>query len=85
MSCQKCFSRNVHRQPTNHLTLSMSEKITNVFTIPDSNKDQAPIRPCDDPWDRDVPGLDSVVPLESTQAYDMLDVIQGEKQTENYN
>ena len=63
----------------------MSEKITNVFTIPDSNKDQAPIRPCDDPWDRDVPGLDSVVPLESTQAYDMLDVIQGEKQTENYN
>jgi len=43
--------------------------------LPASNKDAAPIRPCDDPWDRDVPGLDTVVPLESTKAYDMLDVI----------
>jgi acetyl-CoA carboxylase carboxyltransferase component len=44
-----------------------------------SNQDAAPIRPCDDPWDRDVPGLDSVVPLESTKAYDMLDVIQSKE------
>ena len=36
-----------------------------------------PIHPCDDPWDRDVPGLDSIVPLESTTAYDILDVIHG--------
>jgi len=46
---------------------------------PDCNKDPAPIRQCDDPWDRDVPGLDTVVPLESTTAYDILDVILGEK------
>merc|ERR1719430_1319678 len=45
--------------------------------LPQSNRDEAPIRPCDDPWDRDVPGLNSIVPLESTTAYDMLDVIQG--------
>ena len=45
--------------------------------LPRSNKNQSPIRVPDDPWDRDVPGLDTVIPLESTQAYDMLDVING--------
>jgi propionyl-CoA carboxylase beta chain len=45
--------------------------------LPLSNQDQAPIRKCDDPWDRDCPGLDTVVPLESTAAYNMLDVIKG--------
>ena len=32
---------------------------------------------CDCFRDRDVPGLDTVVPLESTAAYNMLDVIKG--------
>ncbi|XP_068211556.1 propionyl-CoA carboxylase beta chain, mitochondrial-like [Palaemon carinicauda] len=45
--------------------------------LPQSNQDPSPIRQCEDPWDRDVPGLDTVVPLESTAAYNMLDVIQG--------
>lgn len=45
--------------------------------LPNSNQDPSPIRPCDDPWDRDVFGLDSIIPLESTTAYDMLDVIHG--------
>jgi len=45
--------------------------------LPLSNKDHAPIRKCDDPWDRDAPGLDTVVPLENTVAYDMMDVIKG--------
>ncbi|XP_045621145.1 propionyl-CoA carboxylase beta chain, mitochondrial [Procambarus clarkii] len=44
--------------------------------LPQSNQDPSPIRQCDDPWDRDVPGLDTVVPLESMSAYNMLDVIQ---------
>ena len=35
------------------------------------------MRHCDDPWDREVPGLNSIVPLESTTAYDMMDVILG--------
>lgn len=45
--------------------------------LPLSNKDASPVRACDDPWDRDVPNLDTVVPLETTAAYNMLDVIHG--------
>jgi propionyl-CoA carboxylase beta chain len=45
--------------------------------LPLSNQEQAPLRKCDDPWDRDAPGLDTVVPLETTTAYNMLDVIRG--------
>ncbi|VDO07509.1 unnamed protein product [Haemonchus placei] len=43
--------------------------------LPLSNKDLAPIRSCEDPWDRDCVSLDTVVPLESTAAYNMKDVI----------
>ncbi|VDN59148.1 unnamed protein product [Dracunculus medinensis] len=43
--------------------------------LPLSNRDPAPVRACEDPWDRDVPSLETVVPLESTAAYNMLDVI----------
>ncbi|OXA37949.1 propionyl-CoA carboxylase beta chain, mitochondrial [Folsomia candida] len=45
--------------------------------LPSSNREGAPIIEAVDPWDRDVPVLDGVVPLESTQAYDMGDVILG--------
>ena len=38
--------------------------------------DESPVRKCDDPWDRDVPSLQTVIPLESAAAYDMLDVIR---------
>ncbi|XP_070776268.1 propionyl-CoA carboxylase beta chain, mitochondrial isoform X2 [Enoplosus armatus] len=44
--------------------------------LPLSNQDPAPIRECHDPSDRLVPSLDTIVPLESTKAYDMLDIIQ---------
>lgn len=44
--------------------------------LPLSNQDPAPVRESDDPWDRDVPSLSTVIPLESTQAYDMLDVVK---------
>ncbi|XP_019867451.2 propionyl-CoA carboxylase beta chain, mitochondrial-like [Aethina tumida] len=43
--------------------------------LPQSNKSPVPIRACDDPCDLDVPLLDTVVPPETTAAYDMLDVI----------
>ncbi|XP_078266901.1 propionyl-CoA carboxylase beta chain, mitochondrial isoform X3 [Rhinoraja longicauda] len=43
--------------------------------IPLNNKEPAPIRECQDPCDRLVPGLDVLVPLESTKAYDMLDIV----------
>jgi len=45
--------------------------------LPLSNREQTPRLRCDDPWDRDAPGLDTVVPLESNIAYDMHDVIRG--------
>ncbi|XP_062971375.1 propionyl-CoA carboxylase beta chain, mitochondrial isoform X3 [Cynocephalus volans] len=43
--------------------------------LPLSSQDPAPIRECHDPSDRLVPELDTVVPLESTKAYDMVDII----------
>uniref|UniRef100_A0A8D2AUQ2 Propionyl-CoA carboxylase beta chain, mitochondrial n=1 Tax=Sciurus vulgaris TaxID=55149 RepID=A0A8D2AUQ2_SCIVU len=43
--------------------------------LPLSNRDPAPVRECHDRSDRLVPELDTVVPLESTKAYDMLDII----------
>ncbi|XP_062873134.1 propionyl-CoA carboxylase beta chain, mitochondrial [Trichomycterus rosablanca] len=43
--------------------------------LPLSNQDQSPISECHDPSDRLVPGLDTLVPFESTKAYDMLDII----------
>ncbi|KRZ56744.1 Propionyl-CoA carboxylase beta chain, mitochondrial, partial [Trichinella nativa] len=45
--------------------------------LPLNNREPAPVRPTDDIWDRDVPSLQTVVPLESTAAYNMLDVIYG--------
>ncbi|XP_027506500.1 propionyl-CoA carboxylase beta chain, mitochondrial isoform X2 [Corapipo altera] len=43
--------------------------------LPLSNRDPAPVCECHDPSDRPVPELDTVVPTESTKAYDMLDII----------
>nr|XP_042137433.1 propionyl-CoA carboxylase beta chain, mitochondrial isoform X2 [Peromyscus maniculatus bairdii] len=43
--------------------------------LPLSSQDQAPVRECHDPSDRPVPELDTVVPLESSKAYDMLNII----------
>ncbi|XP_029316084.1 propionyl-CoA carboxylase beta chain, mitochondrial [Cottoperca gobio] len=44
--------------------------------LPLSNKDPAPIRECHDSSDRMVHSLDTIVPFETTKAYDMLDIIQ---------
>uniref|UniRef100_A0A8C2U746 Propionyl-CoA carboxylase beta chain, mitochondrial n=1 Tax=Coturnix japonica TaxID=93934 RepID=A0A8C2U746_COTJA len=43
--------------------------------LPLSNRDPAPVCECHDPSDRLVPELDTIVPIESTKAYDMLDII----------
>uniref|UniRef100_T1JNU8 Propionyl-CoA carboxylase beta chain, mitochondrial n=1 Tax=Strigamia maritima TaxID=126957 RepID=T1JNU8_STRMM len=52
--------------------------------LPLSNRDPAPIRLCNDEWDRDAITLDSVVPLDSTAAYDMADVIYGVVDNEEF-
>ncbi|GAU88923.1 hypothetical protein RvY_01536 [Ramazzottius varieornatus] len=44
--------------------------------LPLSNQDAAPIRANIDPWERDIPSLDTVIPLQSTAAYNTLDVIE---------
>lgn len=51
-------------------------KIRDLFNyLPLSNKDASPIRACADPADRICPGLNTVVPLETTSAYNIKDVI----------
>jgi propionyl-CoA carboxylase beta chain len=39
--------------------------------LPANNAEDPPLRPCDDPEDRDVPELDELVPEESGKPYDM--------------
>ncbi|XP_015747711.1 PREDICTED: propionyl-CoA carboxylase beta chain, mitochondrial-like, partial [Acropora digitifera] len=43
--------------------------------LPLSNANPSPIRESDDPCDRIIPNLDTLVPFDSTKAYDILDVI----------
>ena len=44
--------------------------------LPQNNRDEAPRGDTDDPADRQDPELDSIVPTESNQPYDMKDVIR---------
>jgi propionyl-CoA carboxylase beta chain len=43
--------------------------------LPNSNRDQAPVRKSDDPANRIVLSLDQLVPLDSAVAYDMKEII----------
>src|SRR6202020_1324057 len=43
--------------------------------LPQNNRDDNPVLPCDDPEDRQDAALDSIVPAESNQPYDIKDVI----------
>ncbi|CAF0709774.1 unnamed protein product [Brachionus calyciflorus] len=43
--------------------------------LPQSNREQAPVRKSDDPADRVVLSLDQLVPLDSAAAYDMKEII----------
>jgi propionyl-CoA carboxylase beta chain len=47
-----------------------------VDFLPLSNRDDAPLRPSADPWDRSEKSLDDVVPAAATQPYDMNEVIR---------
>jgi propionyl-CoA carboxylase beta chain len=44
--------------------------------LPQNNREDPPRRECTDPVDRADPALDSIVPAESNQPYDIKDVIQ---------
>jgi len=43
--------------------------------LPSSSRDKAPVLACGDPWDREVPSLESIIPMDTGTAYNMLDVI----------
>ncbi|XP_017785299.1 PREDICTED: propionyl-CoA carboxylase beta chain, mitochondrial-like [Nicrophorus vespilloides] len=43
--------------------------------LPQSNSQPIPVIACDDPCDKDVPILDTIIPLKTIEPYDMLDVI----------
>jgi len=43
--------------------------------LPSSSRDKAPVLPCGDPWDREVPSLESIIPMDTGTAYNMIDVI----------
>ena len=44
--------------------------------LPQNNRDDSPLRPTGDPIDRQDPELDTLIPAESNQPYDIKDVIQ---------
>jgi propionyl-CoA carboxylase beta chain len=44
--------------------------------LPSNNTEDPPLRPSDDPVDREVPELDAMVPAESNKPYDMKNVIR---------
>ncbi|WP_404476750.1 acyl-CoA carboxylase subunit beta [Novosphingobium sp. BL-52-GroH] len=44
--------------------------------LPASNRDDAPERPCADPWDRLEPSLDTIIPPSANQPYDMHEVLR---------
>ncbi|KAG8228591.1 hypothetical protein J437_LFUL009296 [Ladona fulva] len=44
--------------------------------LPLSNRDPTPIRKCWDRWDRMVPSLDTIVPADSSEPYDMTEVVR---------
>jgi propionyl-CoA carboxylase beta chain len=43
--------------------------------LPSSRREEAPLRPSADPWNRTDDSLDTIVPMASTQPYDMHEVI----------
>ncbi|USI72949.1 acyl-CoA carboxylase subunit beta [Sphingomonas morindae] len=43
--------------------------------LPASNREGVPERPCDDPWDRHEPSLDTLIPASANLPYDMHELI----------
>lgn len=44
--------------------------------LPENNRAPVPERPTDDPWDRQEPSLDTLIPANANQPYDMHEVIR---------
>ncbi|XP_072158868.1 propionyl-CoA carboxylase beta chain, mitochondrial isoform X2 [Bemisia tabaci] len=64
----------VHNSFSNDIEAILN--IRELMTFLPQSSDEAPLtRICLDPWDRDVPTLDSIVPPDPSEPYDMMDVI----------
>jgi len=44
--------------------------------LPENNRVEGPVRPTADPWDREEPSLDTLIPANATQPYDMHELIR---------
>ena len=44
--------------------------------LPQNNRQAPPVRPSDDPYDREAPALDTLVPASATRPYDMHELIE---------
>ncbi|MEW6351468.1 MAG: acyl-CoA carboxylase subunit beta [Thermodesulfobacteriota bacterium] len=60
--------------PTEKETLANVRKLLSF--LPDSNRVQGPVVPCDDPIDRETPELDKVIPESSRRPYDIRKIIK---------
>ena len=47
-----------------------------MYYVPQNNREDPPRRTTQDPWDREDPALDSLVPEESNQPYDIKEIIR---------
>jgi propionyl-CoA carboxylase beta chain len=47
-----------------------------ISLLPSNNRDRVPELPTDDPWDREEPSLDTLIPANSNQPYDMHELIR---------
>ncbi|KAH7639261.1 propionyl-coa carboxylase beta chain [Dermatophagoides farinae] len=63
-----------HRAYPNDIDMLL--QLRNFYSfLPLSNQHKSPIRECDDPWNRLVYSLDTIIPPETTTPYNMTDVI----------
>ncbi|CAG7785470.1 unnamed protein product [Allacma fusca] len=71
-----CISGVAHRAFANDIEALLN--LRNFMSyLPSSNRDSPPIIEPSDPHTREVPCLDTIIPVESTEAYDMSEVILG--------
>jgi propionyl-CoA carboxylase beta chain len=52
--------------------------------LPSNNMEDPPVRPTSDPWDREDPGLDLIVPADPNMPYDIRDIIRSVADDRNF-
>jgi len=72
-----------HATKTSVADLALDDDIAALLTareffdfLPENNRSGVPVRPCDDPWDRTEPSLDTLIPANANQPYDMHEAVR---------